>query len=440
MPNTSIYFIQESTALGAIKIGRSDNVQSRLKALQTAHSSELKLLLEIPDCMPEMEQLLHARFAESRIRGEWFEATPDLLSVIQKYTNALDLQKYLLGAAPSSPLVLDIETFNFLDDRRCFWTEDKIAEFNRTDTAFHVRKCIDTGDWSWYVAHFNNLINFGFRKGSLGRRLLVWHENDRNDLLRVYRDPASIAFVISRRGTIPDQIMEAEEIVVPSFEVGGCPRIRQSEQVPWFVYRAMIKACKSYQKEVDTNVFNSLKSAADSRDDQIVYGKGRFTRKMFYEAIAKVVQHDLIPAYFLMSPYTYTEIASSTAGIIEGPQVVAALAEGVYGNIAGVPIMVSTRFTNDSVAMSARPEDVGVLAESIAPRMRHEAQPNKLADAFPFSGTIRILIVNDYAISMIHKDPKTDQQKKDAEARKQATLIQQQEEKAGVPPQYRTFG
>ena len=46
---------------------------------------------------------------------------------------------------------------------------------------------------------------------------------------RYERDVAAIAHVIARRGAVPDQIQEGEEILVPTFEIAANPSVRLSE-------------------------------------------------------------------------------------------------------------------------------------------------------------------------------------------------------------------
>jgi hypothetical protein len=48
-------------------------------------------------------------------------------------------------------------------------------------------------------------------------------------LARYERDVAAIAHVVSRRGAVPDQIQEGEEILVPTWEIAANPTIRLSE-------------------------------------------------------------------------------------------------------------------------------------------------------------------------------------------------------------------
>ena len=48
-------------------------------------------------------------------------------------------------------------------------------------------------------------------------------------LARYERDVAAIAWVVSRRGAVPDQIQEGEEVLVPTFEIAANPTVRLSE-------------------------------------------------------------------------------------------------------------------------------------------------------------------------------------------------------------------
>lgn len=67
----SVYFVQAENG-GAIKIGYSVNPEARLARMQgTALGAKLRLIAKI-DGGPEIEQLLHERFAKDRLNGEWF--------------------------------------------------------------------------------------------------------------------------------------------------------------------------------------------------------------------------------------------------------------------------------------------------------------------------------------------------------------------------------
>ena len=96
---------------------------------------------------------------------------------------------------------------------------------------------------------------------AVGRKLLMVDELPQGALARYERDVASIAHVVSRRGAVPDQIQEGEEILVPTFEIAANPTVRLSEIKArrfYIVDRAQIKAKEAIQKEEDTNIFNAL--------------------------------------------------------------------------------------------------------------------------------------------------------------------------------------
>lgn len=76
----AVYFIR-NTRTSSIKIGKSDNPRQRLGDLQTGNEDRLELILELPGA-EIVEEQLHAHFDSSRIRGEWFEETPELLETI----------------------------------------------------------------------------------------------------------------------------------------------------------------------------------------------------------------------------------------------------------------------------------------------------------------------------------------------------------------------
>lgn len=87
---TTVYFIRNEET-DAIKIGKCDddeNLIDRLQTLQTANSAQLKILATTKDYS---EAELHQRFADFRIRNEWFRPGERLVKFIitaaEKYAN-----------------------------------------------------------------------------------------------------------------------------------------------------------------------------------------------------------------------------------------------------------------------------------------------------------------------------------------------------------------
>lgn len=75
-----VYFVQ-SEETGAIKIGQTTNIASRVATLQTANAGKLRLLATCFGGDGE-EQRLHRAYRHLRTNGEWFQPAPELLAYI----------------------------------------------------------------------------------------------------------------------------------------------------------------------------------------------------------------------------------------------------------------------------------------------------------------------------------------------------------------------
>lgn len=77
-----IYFIQGENG-GAIKIGFTKNIESRLKTLQTSYPDILKVLCLIPG-NESKERKLHEKFYDIKLNGEWFKPTEKIFKEIEE--------------------------------------------------------------------------------------------------------------------------------------------------------------------------------------------------------------------------------------------------------------------------------------------------------------------------------------------------------------------
>jgi len=77
---TVIYFIRSPNA---VKIGMAKDPHRRLMVLQTSHPDELELVAT-REGGRALEAEYHARFAEHRVRGEWFEPASPILAEIAR--------------------------------------------------------------------------------------------------------------------------------------------------------------------------------------------------------------------------------------------------------------------------------------------------------------------------------------------------------------------
>jgi adenine deaminase len=76
-----VYFIQEGVR-GAIKIGWANDPAARMASLQTANPRRLRALGLISGG-PYDEMNWHMRFKDTRLSGEWFKRTNELVAAIK---------------------------------------------------------------------------------------------------------------------------------------------------------------------------------------------------------------------------------------------------------------------------------------------------------------------------------------------------------------------
>jgi hypothetical protein len=77
---TKVYFIQGEKG-GPIKIGHTDNIERRMKQMQTGNPDKL-ILLHLTRGGKILEGELQERFKEHHYRGEWFHPSNQLLDYI----------------------------------------------------------------------------------------------------------------------------------------------------------------------------------------------------------------------------------------------------------------------------------------------------------------------------------------------------------------------
>jgi hypothetical protein len=75
-----VYFVTTDVSR-LTKIGRAQNVETRLKAIQTGNHEPLSLLGVLAGGK-ELEREIHAMLADTRVRGEWFRPSPALKDLL----------------------------------------------------------------------------------------------------------------------------------------------------------------------------------------------------------------------------------------------------------------------------------------------------------------------------------------------------------------------
>ena len=244
---------------------------------------------------------------------------------------------------------------------------------------------------------------------AVGRKLLMVDELPQGALPRYERDVASVATVVARQGAVPDQIVEGEEILVPTFEIAAHPTIRLSEIKArrfYIVDRAQIKAKEAIQKEEDRNIFNALIAAADARDasglgSQIVDNQGTLETASLNTAYRFIEQHDLVASKVVCHPNQYSAFRTFGKTFYDEATTREILTTGLYGHLWTADIHVSSQLDTQTILVTASPDTVGAFPIRQDITVLPADDPKKLRLGWVIFEEIGVVVMNDYAVAKI---------------------------------------
>jgi hypothetical protein len=238
---------------------------------------------------------------------------------------------------------------------------------------------------------------------AVGRKLLMVDELPQGALPRYERDVRSLAFVISRRGAVPDEIQEGEEVLVPTFEIATNPTIRMSEIKArrfYIVDRAQIKAKEAIQKEEDTNIFNALLAAVNAAHTVTATG-GALTLTALNQAFATIEQHDLTVAKIVMHAQRYADVRNFGKTVYDEATQREVLTSGLFGHLWTADIHVSSRMPTATVLLLAPADYVGAFPIRQDITVLPADDPKKLRLGWVIYEEIGIVVINDYAVAKV---------------------------------------
>jgi hypothetical protein len=243
---------------------------------------------------------------------------------------------------------------------------------------------------------------------AVGRKLLMVDELPQGALPRYERDVASVATVIARQGAVPDQITEGEEVLVPTFEIAAHPTIRLSEIKArrfYIVDRAQIKAKEAIQKEEDRNIFAALIAACPA--DQSVTNVGTLETASLNTAYKNIETHDLVASKVVMHPESYSAVRSFGKGFYDEATTREILTTGLYGHLWTADIHVSSQLDPTKIIVTASPDTVGAFPIRQDITVLPADDPKKLRLGWVIYEEVGIVVMNDYAVSIISVDATT---------------------------------
>ena len=238
---------------------------------------------------------------------------------------------------------------------------------------------------------------------AVGRKLLLVDELPQGALARYERDVRATAFVISRRGAVPDGIQEGEEVLVPTFEIATNPTIRLSEIKArrfYIVDRAQIKAKEAIQKEEDSNIFNALLAAVNLAHTVTATG-GALTLTALNQAFATIESHDLTVAKIIMHAQRYADVRNFGKTVYDEATQREVLTSGLFGHLWTADIHVSSRMPTGTVLLLAPADYVGAFPIRQDITVLPADDPKKLRLGWVVYEEVGIVVINDYAVAKI---------------------------------------
>jgi hypothetical protein len=240
---------------------------------------------------------------------------------------------------------------------------------------------------------------------AVGRKLLLVDELPQGALARYERDVAMNAAVVGRRGAVPDQLIEGEEILVPLFEIATNPQVRLSEIKArrfYIVDRAQIKAKEAIQKDEDTCIFSALLTAVDNFNQQIVInGAGALAPESLNAAFRFIENHDLVVTKIVMHPSVYADVRMFGKDMYDEATTREILTSGLFGHLWTADIHVSSRMDRNNVLCVASPDTVGAFPVRQDITVLPADDPKKLRLGWVIYEEVGVVVINSYAISAV---------------------------------------
>ena len=237
---------------------------------------------------------------------------------------------------------------------------------------------------------------------AIGRKLLMVDELPQGALARYEKDVASVAHVIGRREAVPDQIVEGEEVLVPTFEISVNPQIRLSEIKArrfYIVDRAQMKSKEAIQKLEDSEILRDI--AAAVRTSQTVTQSGDLSIASLNYAFSTIESHDCTVAKIVMHPRQYADLRLFGRDVYDEATRRDVLMSGLFGHLWTADIHVSHRVPEGSVYLLAPAELVGAIPVRQDITVLPCDDPKNLRLGWVIYEELGVVVVNDYTISKI---------------------------------------
>lgn len=214
------------------------------------------------------------------------------------------------------------------------------------------------------AAAMANPIRVSLDYQGVGRKLLVVDPLPQGALPVYDKDVDAKAFVISKRGQVPDQVVEGERVMVPTFEIVSYPQVRFSqikERRFNVIDRAQMRAKADIMAVEDEEIFRLVDEAATSGPNAVTVSTQGLTRVALTQAFKEIEKHDLVVTKIVMNAQAFADIRTWGRDEFDPVTQHEVLQTGLFGHIWTADILISKKVPLDTVYVLADPEFVGVM-------------------------------------------------------------------------------
>lgn len=267
-----------------------------------------------------------------------------------------------------------------------------------------ISKALETEEGRVALAQaMANPIRISLDYQGVGRKLLVVDPLPQGALPVYDKDVDAKAFVISKRGQVPDQVIEGDRIQVPTFEIVSYPQVRFSqvkERRFNVIDRAQQRAKSDIMAVEDAEIFSLLDSASTAVN-AVTVSTGGLTRAALTKAFQEIEKHDLVVTKIVMNASQFADIRAWGQNEFDPVTQHEVLQTGLFGHIWTADILISKKVPMNTVYVLADPEFVGVMPIRQDIQVIPADKPEELRLGWVIYEEVGLAVVNSLAISKI---------------------------------------
>lgn len=247
---------------------------------------------------------------------------------------------------------------------------------------------------------------------SLARKIIVTDPLPQGVIPRYEKDIDAPAFVIGKRGQVPDVIVEGDDFMVPLFEIASYPQVRLSQvksRMFNLIDRAQTKAKNEISIQEDTYLFNLINNSVPASlvDDDYNHvinsaAVGQLQVGDLNDAFAKIERHRLVVANIIMSPKRYADVRNWGSTVYDFVTQREVLLTGVFGRIWTANILVNSIMPDNVVFVTAPSDFVGVMPIRTEVTVIPADKPSRLRLGWVIYEELGMCVTNPKGIAKIN--------------------------------------